>query len=163
MFLLNVVLVKNHLFPSKNSIFVSFLFLVFRVSRVLPVASLSKKMNETTVTTTMSSDIVPVVSQGGAQPLPTTSPMDIYQMKCLILDSNAFIRGYGLANLCKKAEHLVTIDEVIDEIRDSKAKETLLNLPFELETRTPSAAVCKEGKIDFCRIFFFFHFHEFCF
>jgi hypothetical protein len=104
------------------------------------------------------SDIMPVVSQGGVQPLPTTSSMGIYQMKYLILDSNAFIRGYGLANLCKKAEHLVTIDEVIDEIRDSKAKETLLNLPFELETRAPSAAVCKEGKIDFPKFLLIFFF-----
>jgi RNA-binding protein NOB1 len=67
-------------------------------------------------------------------------------LEYLVLDSNAFIRGYGLNDLCKKAKHIVTIDEVVNELKDSKAREVLKNLPFELEIKVPSPSSCKEGK-----------------
>lgn len=66
------------------------------------------------------------------------------QLEYLILDSNAFIRGYGLSNLLRFAKNIVTIDEVLQEIRDSKARETLQNLPFSLDTLSPSPSACSE-------------------
>jgi rRNA maturation endonuclease Nob1 len=77
-------------------------------------------------------------------------------LEYLILDSNAFIRGYGLHNLCKKAKHIVTIDEVINELKDSKAREVLQNLPFELEIKVPSPSSCKEGKKQLFSVFLSF-------
>lgn len=67
------------------------------------------------------------------------------QLEYLVLDSNAFIRGYGVSNLFNKAKSIVTIEEVIQEIRDSKAREVLQNLPFQLDIRSPSAEICTEG------------------
>lgn len=91
-----------------------------------------------------SSDVSDAVVPDIAEHETTQETRPLFQMEYLILDSNAFIRGYGLSNLCKKAHRIVTIEEVLDEIRDSKAKETLLNLPFELETRNPTPQAVKE-------------------
>eukprot|EP01039_Chlorochromonas_danica_P002877 gene2877-3141_t len=66
------------------------------------------------------------------------------KLEYLIIDSNAIIRGLGL-DLYGKAKHIVTIPEVLAEIRDSKAKEQLERLPFELEFRNPSPEMC--GKV----------------
>jgi rRNA maturation endonuclease Nob1 len=62
----------------------------------------------------------------------------------LILDSNAFIRGHGF-DLYNKAKHIVTVPEVLSEIKDSKARELLEKLPFTLDIRNPSPAACQAG------------------
>ena len=64
-------------------------------------------------------------------------------MKFLVLDSNAFIRGHGF-DLYHKAERIVTCAEVLEEIRDAKAQDLLLRLPFTLEILSPSGEACRE-------------------
>ncbi len=67
----------------------------------------------------------------------------------LIVDSGAIIKGHG-ANFHKLAKRLVTIEEVVSEIRDSKSRDLLLKLPFELEICTPSSKAMK-AVADFAR------------
>lgn len=65
-------------------------------------------------------------------------------LEFLVIDSNAIIKGHGL-DLYTKAKLIVTVPEVLDEIRDSKAKELLSRLPFTLEIQNPTPAACKQG------------------
>lgn len=60
------------------------------------------------------------------------SPLDV-----LVIDSGAIIKGHG-GNFHTVANRLVTVEEVVAEIRDSKSREILLKLPFELEIHNPS-------------------------
>ena len=64
----------------------------------------------------------------------------------LVIDSGAIIKGHG-RNFHTIANRFVTVDEVVAEIRDSKSRDLLLKLPFELEIHNPSdeamAAVAK--------------------
>lgn len=55
----------------------------------------------------------------------------------LVVDSGAIIRGHG-TNFHRKAEKFVTVQEVLAEIRDSKSRDLLASLPYELEIRSPS-------------------------
>ena len=57
-------------------------------------------------------------------------------MKYAVVDSGPLIRGLRLEAL--GAERLVTVPEVLGEIRDKRARHTLATLPVELETREPS-------------------------
>ena len=65
--------------------------------------------------------------------------------KYLVLDANAIISGNCLG-LYHSAEKIVTIAEVFDEIKDSKARDLLDRLPFEIDTLTPSLEACQAGK-----------------
>ena len=56
------------------------------------------------------------------------------ELDFLVLDAGAIIKGHGL-DLFKKAKAIVTVAEVIAEIRDSKARDLLARLPYELEER----------------------------
>jgi RNA-binding protein NOB1 len=60
------------------------------------------------------------------------------ELDFLVLDAGAIIRGHGL-NLFKNTKTIVTVHEVLAEIRDSKARDLLMSLPYEIEERTPSA------------------------
>lgn len=60
------------------------------------------------------------------------SPLEV-----LVVDSGAIIRGHG-TNFHKRALRFVTVQEVLSEVRDSKARELLGALPFELEIRSPT-------------------------
>ncbi len=73
---------------------------------------------------------------------------DINNLDFLILDAGAIIRGHGL-NLFKNTKCIVTVPEVIAEIRDSKARDLLNSLPFEIEERVPSVDAFKAGKYSF--------------
>lgn len=61
----------------------------------------------------------------------SAKPMDF-----LVLDAGALIRGHGLS-LYKTAKRIITVPDVIAEIKDSKAREMLEKLPFEIEERIP--------------------------
>ncbi len=63
----------------------------------------------------------------------------------LILDAGAIIRGHGL-NLFKNVKCILTIPEVIAEIRDSKARDLLNSLPYIIEERAPSSDAVKAGE-----------------
>lgn len=67
------------------------------------------------------------------------------KLKYLVLDTGAFIKG-NVIELYNKAENIVTISEVIGEIRDSKARDVLERLPFEVELRNPSVESIKAGE-----------------
>ena len=58
-------------------------------------------------------------------------------LEVLVVDSGAIIRGHG-TNFHKRALRFVTVQEVLSEVRDSKARELLGALPFELEIRSPT-------------------------
>lgn len=60
----------------------------------------------------------------------------------IVLDSGAIIKGQT-KSLHKLGSRYFTINEVLHEIRDKKARETLETLPFELEIRTPSDLAMK--------------------
>lgn len=58
------------------------------------------------------------------------------KVKHLVVDSGAIIKGTNLAVL---AENFWTVPDVLDEIRDKRARAVLEQLPFTLQTREPSA------------------------
>eukprot|EP01033_Poteriospumella_lacustris_P013341 gene13341-9550_t len=63
-------------------------------------------------------------------------------LEYLVLDANAIIHGHG-ADFQKKAKHIVTIPEVLDEIKDEHARELLGRLPYTIELREPSVESCR--------------------
>lgn len=62
--------------------------------------------------------------------------------KYLVLDSGAIIRGHGI-NLHQTSEQLVTIPEVLAEIRDEKSRQLLASLPHTIITKSPTAESMK--------------------
>lgn len=67
--------------------------------------------------------------------------MEETRLQVLIVDSGAIIRGHGLGfHKCVAPDGFYTVTEVLNEIRDSKARELLNQLPFELHVRQPSDA-----------------------
>ena len=56
-------------------------------------------------------------------------------LKHLVVDSGAIIKAERLEHL---AENFWTVQEVLDEIRDSKSRHVLDTLPYNLKTRVPS-------------------------
>ncbi len=79
-------------------------------------------------------------------------------MEYLVLDANAIIHGFGL-DFEKKAKHIVTIPEVIDEIKDEHARELLARLPYTIELREPSVESCRAGKIRLIFYIFLYFIH----
>ena len=69
--------------------------------------------------------------------------------KHMVVDANALIKMKG-SSLYHKAENFWTVEAVKAEIRDSKAREHLEQLPFELRTRQPSAKAM-QAVIEFAR------------
>ena len=57
-------------------------------------------------------------------------------MKYAVVDTGVLIKGVRLESL--GAERLVTIPEVLSEVRDKHARHMLATLPVELETKEPS-------------------------
>ena len=76
-------------------------------------------------------------------------------MEYLVMDAGAIIRGYGL-ELYGRAKTIVTVSEVIAEIRDSKSREILAKLPFPIEERVPSQESIKRG-FDSSKLMFINH------
>eukprot|EP00943_MAST-04B_sp_MAST-4B-sp1_P005993 g5993.t1 len=68
-------------------------------------------------------------------------------LKHLVVDSGAIIKAERLEHV---AEQYWTVQEVIDEIRDSKSKHILNTLPYELKTRVPSSE-CMNAVIEFSK------------
>lgn len=54
-----------------------------------------------------------------------------------VIDANAVIQRNGLINLNQKADRIVTIAEVLTEIRDAESRQTVASLPFRIETIEP--------------------------
>jgi rRNA maturation endonuclease Nob1 len=69
----------------------------------------------------------------------------------LVLDAGAIIRGHG-NQLFTRAINFVTISEVIEEIRDSKSRELLSKLPYEIKELIPSAESISIGNIKLLKL-----------
>jgi RNA-binding protein NOB1 len=76
---------------------------------------------------------------------PTPPAASSKPLEYLVLDAGALIRGHGLS-LYHKAKKVVTVPDVLMEIRDSKSRELLEKLPFEIEERMPSQSSINAGK-----------------
>ena len=62
--------------------------------------------------------------------------MAMPQLSYAVIDSGPLIKGVRLETL--NADALVTVPEVLREIRDRQARQMLASLPVELTTREPS-------------------------
>lgn len=68
-----------------------------------------------------------------------SSNNDIPKYKSLIVDSGAIIKHSAFSALHNSASEYYTIQAVLDEIRDKKARSHLESLPFKLQIRQPSS------------------------
>jgi RNA-binding protein NOB1 len=82
----------------------------------------------------------PTAPNGQKHQPPAASPP--LHLEHLVIDAGAIIsgQGFGYFNAAKK---FWSVREVIDEIRDSKARHLLSTLPFEIEIRAPSDKAMK--------------------
>ena len=64
-------------------------------------------------------------------------------MKYLIIDTGPIIKGARIERI--GAERVVTIPEVLREVRDPAARALLASLPFEIELREPSEEAIRAG------------------
>ncbi len=71
---------------------------------------------------------------------PAAAPL--HESRVAVVDANAIISGLSLAGL---AERYVTIQEVLDEVRDKHARQVLATLPFSLEVKEPEPASLTAG------------------
>lgn len=65
-------------------------------------------------------------------------PCTCNQAPVAVIDANAIIQRNGLLNLKQNYDTIVTIPQVLNEIRDSESRQALASLPFSIETREPS-------------------------
>jgi len=64
-------------------------------------------------------------------------------LRLLVVDANAIIDGVKLEGIADRA---LTIQEVLDEIRDKQSRQYLASLPYELEVSEPSEESIQAGK-----------------
>ena len=62
--------------------------------------------------------------------------------KFLVIDTGAIVKGQTTL-FHHYANKFVTVQEVLGEVRDSKSRDLLASLPFELEVQTPSDMAMK--------------------
>ena len=65
-------------------------------------------------------------------------------MDLLVADSGAFIKG---APLQEWSENVVTVKEVVTEIRDARTRQRLQFLPYNLTFREPSHSAIQHGEL----------------
>ena len=63
-------------------------------------------------------------------------------IRLLVADSNAFIKGVPLEKL---SDQVVTVKDVVSEIRDAETRRRLQVLPYELSFREPSQSAIRHG------------------
>merc|ERR1719223_453151 len=68
-----------------------------------------------------------------------SAPQGLEKYFALVVDSGAIIKHSGFSTLHNASKRYFTTQGVYDEIRDSKAREHLENLPFDLEIREPTS------------------------
>lgn len=75
-------------------------------------------------------------AQGPAAPAALAPTLDTSQkeMRVVVVDANAIINGVRLEGVADKA---VTIQEVLEEIRDKQSRQFLATLPFGIEVKEP--------------------------
>lgn len=91
-------------------------------------------------------NLIPEISPCSDESIPVKQ---IPKLEYIVIDAGAIIRGhaFNLPNLCKC---ICTVQEVIGEIRDSKSRNLLTTLPYEIEILSPSEAAMK-SVIEFSR------------
>ena len=67
----------------------------------------------------------------------------------LVADSGAFINGAPLENW---SSNVVTVNEVVEEIRDENTRRRLQVLPYDLSFCTPTLAAIQHGKNWHCGV-----------
>lgn len=65
--------------------------------------------------------------------------------KIAVVDANAIIAGEGLLSLMRWNDRVVTVPEVLREVRDKQSRAALQNLPFSIETLEPAEDSVKAG------------------
>merc|ERR1711962_1398915 len=75
--------------------------------------------------------ICSIISSMGEEELKPESSL----LPCIVADSAAFLRNVQMQEL---AERVVTIQDVLNEIRDAATRQRLAVLPYELDFREPS-------------------------
>lgn len=68
---------------------------------------------------------------------------DASNIKYAVIDANAIINGLDLNAIAAK---LVTIQEVMDEIRDKRSRQNIATLPRGIDVREPTEESVKAGK-----------------
>lgn len=69
----------------------------------------------------------------------------IKQPRVAVVDANAIINGEHLLSLMRFNDKLVTVPEVLREVRDKQSRQTLQNLPYTIQTEEPSEESVKSG------------------
>ena len=64
------------------------------------------------------------------------------QMTYLIADTAAFIKNTPMHEY---AEHVISIEDVVDEIHDKETKQRLLACPIDIQYREPDTLAVKKG------------------
>ena len=64
------------------------------------------------------------------------------KLQYLVIDAGAIIRGHGYT-LPNVSNVICTVQEVLNEVRDSKSRHLLETLPYSLEIISPSDAAMK--------------------
>lgn len=84
-------------------------------------------------------------SDHGAEPTlnePTSIHLPQYSKGIVVLDANAFIKG--LDNILSVADCLVTVPQVVREVKDQRSKDVIQRLPFPLQQLDPTPASIRE-------------------
>lgn len=71
-------------------------------------------------------------------------------LEYIVLDAGPIIRGHVL-QLFQRTHNIITIREVVEEVRDSKSRILLEQLPYEIQEKEPSIEAMKTGML-FLRI-----------
>jgi RNA-binding protein NOB1 len=82
-----------------------------------------------------------------ASPEPVVAAQDLSSssenLRLLVVDANAIIAGIKLEGIADRA---VTIQEVMDEIRDKQSRQFLSTLPYKLQLSKPTEESLKAGE-----------------
>ncbi len=73
--------------------------------------------------------------------------MELDQVGVLVVDSGAFIKA---APLEKWSSNVVTVKEVMSEIKDEATRRRLQVLPYELHFKEPTLAALRHGSVCVC-------------
>jgi RNA-binding protein NOB1 len=83
---------------------------------------------------------------------PPAAPVEVpaeSKPRVAVIDANAIIQGVGLLDLLRVADRVVTIPEVLREVRDKQSRSLLESLPFNIEIQEPSDDSVKAGTSTF--------------
>lgn len=84
---------------------------------------------------------------------PSTGDAVAEPLSYAVVDANAIINGLNLAAIgATGTTAVVTIQEVLDEIRDKRSRQNLATLPFTIQVKEPSEESVKTGVHAACQL-----------